>query len=96
MTATHISAVRDGSIVNFPNLIDEYMKVCNGSNGVGGVVNLRTGNYIPVSKFAERGIGVKCYVVYDNLEKLIQGRINEDEDEDIYACEMESLGSNWY
>ena len=51
----HIGFVKDGTIFHFPNSAYDYMKVC-GRDGVGGVVNLSTGLYIPTSELEEEGL----------------------------------------
>ena len=42
----HIGSVKDGSIVMFPFSAYYFMKVCNPSTGVGGVVELFHGAYL--------------------------------------------------
>lgn len=50
----HICSIKDGTIFRFPDSVYDYMKVC-GRNGVGGVVNLSTGLYIPTSELEKEG-----------------------------------------
>ena len=45
----HVGFIKEGTILHFPNSAYDYMKVC-GRDGVGGVVNLSTGLYIPTSE----------------------------------------------
>ena len=51
----HIGFIKEGTILHFPNSVYDYMKVCD-RNGVGGVVNLSTGLYIPVSDLEKEGL----------------------------------------
>ena len=51
----HIGSIKDSTIFHFPNSVYDYMKVC-GRNGIGGVVNLSTGLYIPTSELEEEGL----------------------------------------
>lgn len=51
----HIGFVKDGTIFHFSNSVYDYMKVCD-RNGIGGVVNLSTGLYIPTSELEEKGL----------------------------------------
>lgn len=90
----HISSVKDGTIVRFPNSIFEYMKVCD-KNGVGGVVHLFRSRYINVKDLEAEGLGVMCEIAYDNLDGLYYS----DDEEDIDDAEIamrESLGNNWW
>lgn len=52
---THIGFIKEGTIIHFPNSVYDYMKVCD-RNGVGGVVNLSTGLYIPTSDLEKEGL----------------------------------------
>lgn len=52
---THIGFIKEGTILDFPNSAYTYMKVCD-RNGVGGVVNLSTGLYIPTSDLEKEGL----------------------------------------
>lgn len=71
-----ISTVRDGAIVMFPNSAYYWIKVC-GRDGIGGVVNLAKGLYIPVRDLNKNGLGEKVTVVAKNLDDLLF----EDEEE---------------
>lgn len=51
----HIGFIKDGTILHFPNSAYDYMKVCD-RNGVGGIVNLSTGLYIPTSDLEKEGL----------------------------------------
>lgn len=51
----HVGFIKEGTILHFPNSAYDYMKVC-GRDGVGGVVNLSTGLYIPTSELEEEGL----------------------------------------
>ena len=50
----HVGFIKEGTILHFPNSVYDYMKVCD-RNGVGGVVNLSTGLYIPTSDLEKEG-----------------------------------------
>ena len=52
---THIGFIKEGTILHFPNSVYDYMKVCD-RNGVGGIVNLSTGLYIPTSDLEKEGL----------------------------------------
>ena len=43
----YIGTIKDGAVVNFENSANDYMKVCD-RNGIGGVVNIATGEYIAI------------------------------------------------
>lgn len=51
----HVGFIKEGTILLFPNSAYVYIKVC-GRDGVGGVVNLSTGLYIPTSDLEEEGL----------------------------------------
>lgn len=43
-----LASIPDGSVIQFPNSVRYYMKVCD-ENGVGGVVALDNGLYVKTS-----------------------------------------------
>lgn len=67
----HIGSVKDGSIVMFPFSAYYFMKVCNPSTGVGGVVELFHGAYLTYDDLEKRELGVYCRVYYDNLTDFL-------------------------
>lgn len=95
----HIASVTDGAIVSFPHSAYAYMKVCD-SNGIGGVVRLSTGSYIPTRELEAEGLGLKCHVDFPTIDRMYAETIDTEEDEDEiddYAIAMrESLGKNWW
>lgn len=90
----HIASVKDGAIVQFPNSIFEYMKVCD-RNGTGGVVHLLYGKYISAKDLEAESLGVMCRVAYDNLDELYYSDDEENMD-DAEIAMRESLGDNWW
>ena len=78
----HIGFVKDGSIGRFSHSADSYMKVCNPVNGVGGVVGLSTGIYIPVSDLPKFDLGPLFHIDWNNLSELISVYCDEEEEED--------------
>jgi len=76
LNKTHVSSVKDGAIIMFPGSVVYWMKVCS-RDGIGGVVNLNNGLYVPVSDLVRYELGLNCYLVADSLDKLLM----EDEDE---------------
>lgn len=61
----HISSVQDGSIITFNDDLFYWMKVCD-KNGIGGVVRLYGGLYIPVSELKKTSVKI----VAKNLDEL--------------------------
>ena len=68
----HIGSVKDGSIVMFPSSAYYFMKVCNPSTGIGGVVELFHGAYLTYNDLEKRELGVCCQVFYDSLDELFR------------------------
>lgn len=67
--ATLLGMVQDGSIIRFVGMAHQYfMKVCD-RNGIGGVVNLRTGLYTPISKIGTDW-GEKVFVVAESVSEF--------------------------
>jgi len=73
---THISSVQDGAIVCFPNSAYYFMKVCD-RNGIGGVVRLYSGLYIPIRDLTHYKFGLGVQVVADSLDEFLIGDENE-------------------
>lgn len=69
----HISAAKDGSIVMFPSSAYYWMKVCNPTTGIGGVVNLGKSTYYPVSELETQGIGLYCKQIFNDLDECYYG-----------------------
>lgn len=84
-----ISSVKDGSIVRIKNSVYAYMKVCD-KNGVGGVVNLMTGLYTPVS--ALRKDCKEVTVLAKNLDEFFY----KDDEEVTDRYTYDDLGTNWW
>ncbi len=72
MVTTHISNAWDGAIVQFPASACFFMKVC-GRDGIGGVVNLHNGLYLPVRALEKEGLGEKVAIVAMNLDDFLMG-----------------------
>lgn len=64
-----LASVKDGAIVHFKNSVYEYMKVCS-RDGMGGVVRLATGLYIPRNQLAYYGLEDEVTISADNLDAL--------------------------
>lgn len=45
----HVGSMPDGAVIRFANSAYLYLKVCD-KNGRGGIVNLKNGQFTPVSK----------------------------------------------
>lgn len=82
----HVGSVDDGSLVCFPHSNFVFMKVCD-SSGVGGVVDLLMGEYIPINKLCERGLNLRCWVVSKDLDAWYY-------DEDTTLCTLSTLAKN--
>ena len=67
---THISNAWDGAIVRFPGSKDFFMKTCSRA-GMGGVVNLRNGLYVPTRDLERYEMGERVTIVAMNLEDFI-------------------------
>lgn len=66
----HIGFIKDGTILHFPNSVYDYMKVCD-RNGVGGVVNLSTGLYIPTSDLEKEGLSpMSAYTLEESFPDI--------------------------
>lgn len=74
----HVSSVKDGSIIFFPHSACYWIKVCNPMTGIGGVVELYSGKYYPVSALDNVGLGIYCSIVAKNLDTLYFGEDNEN------------------
>ena len=61
----HIGFIKESTILHFPNSAYDYMKVCS-RTGIGGVVNLSTGLYIPTSELEEEGFSPMIDYPVDN------------------------------
>lgn len=85
-TLVHIGGVKDGSLVCFPHSNVVFMKVCD-SSGMGGVVDLMAGEYIPTNKLCERGLNLRCWVVADDIDAWYY-------DEDTTPCSLSSLAES--
>ena len=68
----HIGAAKDGSVVMFPFSAYYWIKVCNPTTGIGGVVNLG-GAYYPVSELEARGLGLYCKQIFNDLDECYYG-----------------------
>lgn len=67
---SHIGFVKEGAILQFPNSVYDYMKVCD-RNGVGGVVNLSTGLYIPTSELEKEGLSpMSAYTLEESYSDI--------------------------
>lgn len=67
---SHIGFVKEGTILQFPNSVYDYMKVCD-RNGVGGVVNLSTGLYIPTSELEKGGLSpMSAYTLEESYSNI--------------------------
>ena len=87
-----IGSVADGSVIILPDKCCPFMKVC-GYDGIGGVVNLRTGSYRRVVDLPSD----KCVVVARSVEEFYVPQSQSDEDTDDADVAMrESLGYGWY
>jgi len=63
----HVGTVKDGAVISFNNSPYMYMKVC-GANGIGGVVRLAGGKYIPTSQLTNWCLNEYCYIEADDLD----------------------------
>lgn len=70
MMTTHISRAWDGAIVRFPGSKDFFMKTCT-RDGIGGVVNLRNGLYVPARDLIRYELGERVTIVAMNLEDFV-------------------------
>lgn len=59
----HIGGVPDGHIVEFPHSARTFMKVCT-KEGLGGIVDIVTGELIMVSDLPKHGLDVWCVEHY--------------------------------
>lgn len=55
----HIGSIRDGHLVEFPHSARTFMKVCT-CDGIGGVVDIVTGELIMVRDLSNHGLDVWC------------------------------------
>ena len=55
----HIGGIREGHIVGFPHSARIFMKVCT-REGIGGVVDIATGELIMTSDLPKYGLDVWC------------------------------------
>lgn len=67
----HISSVKDGAIVLLNGSARYWMKVCQRSTGLGGVVDIVKGEYIPIKELDKYGFGLAADVIADSLEEFI-------------------------
>ena len=77
----HIGGIPDGHIVEFPHSVRTFMKVCT-NEGLGGVVDIFTGELIMVSDLPKYGLDVWCVEHYD--EKVCVLKKGENSNEYIY------------
>ncbi len=69
----HISTAKDGSIVMFPFSARYWLKVCNPTTGLGGVVDLVKGAYYPTSELDALGLGHYCKQIFNDLDECYYG-----------------------
>lgn len=89
----HLASVENSATVQFKGSAYDYMKVSS-EFGHEGVVRLVDGLYIPMKKLPYYGLVPYCRVTAKNLDEFYYK--DDDEDEDVAACERDSLGDNWW
>ena len=65
---THIGNAWDGAIVRFPASARFFMKVCQRSTGLGGVVDITNGEYIPTNELDKYALGQQVMIIAMNLD----------------------------
>lgn len=55
----HVGGIPDGRIVEFPHSARTFMKVCT-REGLGGIVDIVTGELIMISDLSQYGLDVWC------------------------------------
>ena len=60
----HIGGIPDGHLVEFPHSARTFMKVCT-REGLGGVVDIVSGELIMTSDLPAYGLGVWCVELYE-------------------------------
>ena len=91
---TNLGCAKDGSVIYIYGSQCYWLKCCDKHTGIGGAVNLLTGQYVPGYDFEKYGLHIeKVRQVAEDLDALY---FDEDEEEDADACERESLGNNWW
>ena len=69
----HVSAAQDGSVLQFPFSAKYWLKVCNPSTGIGGIVDLTNGAYYPVSEIERLEMGLYCQQIFQDLNECFYG-----------------------
>lgn len=72
----HIGGIPDGHIVEFPHSARTFMKVCTGE-GLGGVVDIVTGELIMTNDLSRYGLDVWCSERYGE-RVTIQYEVEDD------------------
>lgn len=47
-------------------------------------------------RYAKEGASIPCRELISLMDEWFRENVDEDEEEDDYTLEMESLGNNWY
>jgi hypothetical protein len=72
----HIGSIHDGHIVEFPHSTRTFMKVCT-RNGLGGVVDIATGELIMTTDLPQYGFDVWCSEHYGE-RAIVQYEVEDE------------------
>ena len=82
----HIGCIPDGHLVKFPNSTRTFMKVCT-RDGLGGVVDITTGELIMTRDLHKYNFDVWCSECYGeriDIQYEVEDEIPDDVDESFY------------
>lgn len=82
----HIGCIPDGHLVKFPNSAQTFMKVCT-RDGLGGVVDIATGELIMTKDLHKHDFDVWCSERYGeriDIQYEVEDEIPDDVDESFY------------
>lgn len=97
----HIGGISDGHLVKFPHSTHTFMKVCT-RDGLGGVVDITTGELIMTTDLLKQGLDVWCSECYGeriDIQYEVEDEIPDDVDESNYdpyiGCDAFCIESDW-
>lgn len=67
----HYGFARDGAIIQFSNSARFFMKVCQRSCGLSGIVDITNGEYIPSYELEKYALGPYVRVIANSLEEFV-------------------------